>query len=171
MKVLHFFTFLVRCAGAWGWGRKSAPRYRDIEIIVSVYTNVCVCVCVCRFYKHTLTRQRGVNVAHTHSPVDVGGVASGPQFSPGAVRTGSHHRAPVSTSHMKPCVEPDGVDLQTQGLRVRAIQPPETGLTRPRGCRLRHSPVSCSECWSWFEPPRHFPSRPLHPLRRFPSSR
>ena len=36
---------VLQCWGL-GVGPLKAPRYRDIEIIVSVYTNMCVCVCV-----------------------------------------------------------------------------------------------------------------------------
>ena len=103
---------------ASGSGGPAPGRGPAIEIVID--NRLCILIYVC----HTALWTSGE-------------LRRGPRFSwRRADIAGSHHRAPASTSHMKPCVEPDGVDLQTQGLRVRAIQPPETGLTRPRGCRL-----------------------------------
>ena len=98
---------------ASGSGGPAPGRGPAIEIVID--NRLCILIYVC----HTALWTSGE-------------LRRGPRFSwRRADIAGSHHRAPVSTSHMKPCVEPDGVDLQTQGLRVRAIQPPETGLMRP----------------------------------------
>ena len=98
---------------ASGSGGPAPGRGPAIEIVID--NRLCILIYVC----HTALWTSGE-------------LRRGPRFSwRRADLAGSHHRAPASTSHMKPCVEPDGVDLQTQCLRVRAIQPPETGLTRP----------------------------------------
>ena len=87
---------------ASGSGGPAPGRGPAIEIVID--NRLCILIYVC----HTALWTSGE-------------LRRGPRFSwRRADIAGSHHRAPASTSHMKPCVEPDGVDLQTQGLRVRA---------------------------------------------------